>query len=48
MEFGIGTQQIAEILENEFKIKCQIIESDNANFTNKIEKILSSDAQIFI
>ena len=48
MEFGIGTQQIAGILENEFKIKCQIIESDNANFTNKIEKILSSDAQIFI
>jgi len=48
LEFGIGTQQIAEILENEFKIKTQIIESEKANSLNKIDEISKSDAQVYI
>ena len=48
LEFGIGTQQVSEILENEFKVKTQIIESEKANSLNKINEILKSDAQIYI
>lgn len=48
LEFGIGTQQVSELLENEFKVKTQIIESEKANSLNKINEILKSDAQIYI
>jgi hypothetical protein len=42
LEFGIGTQQIAEIIESEFNAKIQLVESEKANSTNKINEILSS------
>jgi primosomal protein N' len=48
LEFGIGTQQISEILENEFKVKTQIVESEKANSLNKIDAIYKSDAQVYI
>lgn len=48
LEFGIGTQQIAEIIESEFKAKIQLVESEKANSTNKINEILSSWAQVYI
>lgn len=48
-EFGIWTQQIAELIESEFKTKTQIIESETANSTKKIKAILSKkDTQIYI
>ena len=48
LEFGIGTQQIAEIIENEFHVTCQLVESEKANSVNKINEILSSNAQVYI
>ncbi|HKL44098.1 MAG TPA: hypothetical protein VJ892_02340, partial [Candidatus Absconditabacterales bacterium] len=48
-EFGIGTQQVSELIENEFKTKTQIIESESANSKKKIKEILSQkDIQIYI
>jgi len=48
-EFGIGTQQISEIIEQEFTTKTQIIESEKANSPKKIKEILSKkDTQIYI
>lgn len=40
-EFGMGTQKVAEYLENEFHIHPMIIESETVNSPNKIAKILS-------
>lgn len=47
-EFWVGTQQIAELIENEFKTKTSIIESEKANSTKKINDILKSNSQIYI
>ena len=47
LEFGIWTQQIAEIIQNEFGINPIIIESEKANSTKKINEILNNAAQIF-
>ncbi|HRX63697.1 MAG TPA: hypothetical protein P5060_01185 [Candidatus Absconditabacterales bacterium] len=48
-EFGIGTQQISELLEQEFKTKIQLIESEKANSSKKIKEILKQkDTQIYI
>lgn len=48
-EFGIWTQKIAEIIENEYKIKTQIINSENTKSTKKINEILTNkDLQIYI
>jgi len=41
-EFGMGTQKVAEYLENEFHIHPMIIESETVNSPNKIAKILDS------
>jgi primosomal protein N' (replication factor Y) len=48
LEFWVWTQQIAEILENEFKTKIQLIETEKANSTNKINGILSDESQVYI
>jgi hypothetical protein len=39
---------VAELIENEFKIKTQLVESEKANSTKKINKISESNAQIYI
>jgi hypothetical protein len=39
---------VAELIENEFKIKTQLVESEKANSSNKINEILNSNAQVFI
>lgn len=48
LEFGIWTQQIEEIIKNEFKTKTQIIESEKANSVNKINEICNNESQIYI
>ncbi len=48
-EFGIGTQQISELIEKEFNTKTQIIESQKANSPKKIKEILANkDIQVYI
>ncbi|MFA5748171.1 MAG: hypothetical protein WC872_03625 [Candidatus Absconditabacterales bacterium] len=48
-EFGIGTQKVAEILKEKFKIESSIIESETANSPNKINKIFENlNSQIVI
>ncbi len=48
-EFWIWTQQISELLEQEFKTKIQLIESEKANSSKKIKEILKQkDTQIYI
>lgn len=47
-EFGIWTQQIAELLENEYKTNIQIIESEKANSRKKIDEIINNNTQIYI
>lgn len=48
-EFGIWTQQISEFLENEYKIKTQLIQSEKANSNKKINEIINNkDTQIYI
>lgn len=41
-EFGMGTQKVAEYLENEFHIHPLIIESETVNSPNKIAKVVES------
>ena len=48
LEFGIWTQQVAELIENEFQIKAQLIESEKANSLKKINDILNNNTQVFI
>jgi hypothetical protein len=39
---------VAELIENEFKIKTQLVESEKANSSNKINEILDNNTQVFI
>lgn len=48
IEFGIWTQQIAEIIQNEFNINPILIESEKANSINKINEILAYNWQVYI
>jgi primosomal protein N' (replication factor Y) (superfamily II helicase) len=48
-EFWIWTQKISEILENQYKIKTDIIESEKVNSIKKIKKILKNkNTQLYI
>lgn len=48
-EFGIWTQQMAELLQAEYKTNIQIIESEKVNSRKKIDKIISDkNIQIYI
>lgn len=49
LEFGIWTQQISEIIQNEFGVNSIIVESEKANSPKKIEEILTNKSnQIFV
>lgn len=48
-EFGIGTQQVADIINRQYNTKSIIIESEKVNSTKKINEVLShKDVQIYI